>query len=88
MASEQAIPNVPVRVVVPVKPGDATLRIQSALDYVAALPAGADGIRGAVLLNKGLYQVNGSLKIKYIRRCFTRKRDGFKRHHIICRRYR
>ena len=64
MASEQAIPNVPVRVVVPVKPGDATLRIQSALDYVAALPAGADGIRGAVLLNKGLYQVTGSLKIK------------------------
>lgn len=63
MASEQSIPYVPVRVVVPVKPGDATLRIQSALNYVASLPAGKDGIRGAVLLNKGTYQVNGSLKI-------------------------
>ncbi|PTQ95747.1 hypothetical protein C8P68_105255 [Mucilaginibacter yixingensis] len=63
MASEKAIPDAPVKVVVPVKPGDATLRIQSALDYVATLPADANGIRGAVLLDKGTYQVNGSLKI-------------------------
>ena len=64
MASEQPIPTVPVRVVVPLKKGDATLRIQSALDYVASLPIGADGFRGAVLLNKGIYEVYGSLKIK------------------------
>ncbi|QKJ28518.1 pectate lyase [Mucilaginibacter mali] len=63
MASEQPIPTVQVKVVVPVKPGDATLRIQAALDYVAALPANAEGIRGAVLLNKGTYTVNGSLKM-------------------------
>lgn len=63
MASEKPIPDAPVKVVVPVKPGDATVRIQSALDYVASLPAGSDGIRGAVLLNKGTYQVNGSLQI-------------------------
>lgn len=63
MASEQPIPVAPVRVVVPIKPGDATLRIQAALDYVAGLPAGKDGIRGAVLLNKGIYKLNGSLKI-------------------------
>jgi hypothetical protein len=64
MASEKPIPEVPVRVVVPLKTGDATLRIQAALDYVATLPSGQDGVRGAVLLNKGTYQVNGSLKIK------------------------
>jgi hypothetical protein len=64
MASEQAIPTVPVQVVVPLKKGDATLRIQSALDYVASLPVGADGFRGTVLLNKGIYEVYGSLKIK------------------------
>ncbi|WP_090647905.1 DUF6298 domain-containing protein [Mucilaginibacter sp. OK283] len=64
MASEQAIPNVPVRIVVPLKPGDATLRIQSAIDYVAALQPDKQGIRGAVLLNKGVYQVKGSLNIK------------------------
>ncbi|WP_345953453.1 DUF6298 domain-containing protein [Mucilaginibacter sp. PAMB04168] len=62
-ASEQAIPDVAVKVVVPVKAGDATLRIQAALDYVASLPIGKDGFRGAVLLNKGTYEVGGSLKI-------------------------
>ena len=64
MASEQPIPSIQVKVVVPLKKGDATLRIQSALDYVASLPVGADGFRGAVLLNKGIYEVDGSLKIK------------------------
>lgn len=64
MASEQPIPFVPVKVIVPLKKGDATLRIQAALDYVASLPQDANGFRGAVLLNKGVYQVNGSLKIK------------------------
>jgi len=64
MASEKVIPNVPVKVVVPVKKGDATLRIQSALDYVASLPADKDGIRGAVLLEKGKYDVLGSLLIR------------------------
>ncbi|HLO38015.1 MAG TPA: hypothetical protein VK173_05990, partial [Lacibacter sp.] len=62
-ASEQPIPNVDVRVVVPVKAGDATLRIQSALDYVASLPADAKGFRGAVLLQKGTYEVLGQLRI-------------------------
>ena len=62
-ASEQAIPFVPVQVVVPLKKGDATLRIQAALNYVASLPLAADGFRGAVLLNKGVYEVYGSLKI-------------------------
>ncbi|HEY9003483.1 MAG TPA: DUF6298 domain-containing protein [Mucilaginibacter sp.] len=63
MASEKTIPDAPVRVIVPLKAGDATLRIQSALDYVASLPADKDGIRGAVLLNKGTYVVRGSLHI-------------------------
>ncbi|QNA45681.1 DUF6298 domain-containing protein [Lacibacter sediminis] len=62
-ASEQPIPNIDVKVVVPVKAGDATLRIQSALDYVASLPADANGFRGAVLLQKGTYEVFGQLRI-------------------------
>lgn len=62
-ASEQAIPNVPVKVVVPFTKGDATLRIQSALDYVAALPVDENGFRGAVLLEKGTYEVMGQLRI-------------------------
>jgi len=63
MAGEQAIPDASVKVVVPVKTGDATLRIQSALDYVSKLPLGKDGLRGAVLLEKGIHEVAGTLKI-------------------------
>jgi hypothetical protein len=63
MASEKAIPSLPVKVVVPVVKGDATLRIQSALDYVASLPADVNGFRGAVLLQKGTYEVFGQLRI-------------------------
>lgn len=63
MASDQEIPNVPVRVVVPLSKGDATHRIQAALNYIAALPADKHGIRGAVLLEKGTYEISGQLKI-------------------------
>jgi len=62
-ASEQAIPNVDVKIVVPAVKGDATVRIQSALDYVGGLPPDANGFRGAVLLQKGTYEVFGQLKI-------------------------
>lgn len=62
-AGERAIPDALVKVVVPLKDGDATLRIQSALNYVAALPLGKDGLRGAVLLEKGKYEIAGTLKI-------------------------
>jgi hypothetical protein len=63
MASEKQIPTIPVKVIVPVTKGDATLRIQSALDYVASLPLDANGFRGAVLLQKGTYEVFGQLRI-------------------------
>ncbi|MET0392622.1 MAG: DUF6298 domain-containing protein [Chitinophagaceae bacterium] len=62
-ASEQPIPVVEAKVIVPVIKGDATLRIQSALDYVASLPADANGFRGAVVLQKGTYEVYGQLQI-------------------------
>lgn len=64
MAGEQPIPDVPVRIVVPVITGDATLVIQGALDYVAALPPDKQGIRGAVQLQKGNYHLWGSLVIR------------------------
>ncbi len=60
-AGEQAIPAVDVKVTVAARKGNATRRIQAALDYVAALPVGTDGFRGAVLLEKGLFEVGGSL---------------------------
>ena len=39
-------------------------QIQTALDRVAALKPGADGFRGAVLLKKGTYYVNGALQVR------------------------
>jgi len=57
---DEAIPNLPVRVVVPWKKGDATVRIQAALDYVGGLSGG-----GAVLLEKGVYEVGGQLVIRH-----------------------
>lgn len=62
-AGAGAIPDATIKVVVPVKKGDATNRIQSAIDYVSSLQADKSGIRGAVLLEKGIYEVNGSLRI-------------------------
>lgn len=63
-AGAAAIPDVSIKVIVPAMAGDATRRIQAALDYVASLPAGANGMRGAVLLQKGTFEVAGSLRIK------------------------
>jgi hypothetical protein len=64
MGGDREIPQVPIVVVVPAKSGDATLRIQSALDYVATLPQDANGFRGAVLLEKGIHTINGGLLVK------------------------
>lgn len=57
------IPDAAVRVVVPSATGDETARIQMAIDYVAGLPAGTNGIRGAVLLLKGRHEIFGELEI-------------------------
>src|SRR5690349_19429537 len=51
-----AILDVPIKVIVPATTGDATARIQAAIDQVAALPE-QNGIRGAVLLESGRYEV-------------------------------
>src|SRR3989304_2427679 len=45
MASEQKIPDVPVRIIVPLKKGDATRRIQAAINYIASLPIDKNGFR-------------------------------------------
>ena len=63
MASEQPIPDVPVRVIVRPGKGDATARIQNAIDYVSFLPLDKNGFRGAVLLEKGIFEIAGTLKI-------------------------
>jgi len=63
-AAESPIPQVAVKVTVPLRKGDATNAIQSALDYVAGLKPDKKGFRGAVLLLKGTYEVGGTLYLR------------------------
>jgi hypothetical protein len=59
-----ATPTVPVvKTLDPVTSSDDTARIQAALDAVGALPLQADGYRGALRLNAGVYFVTGTLRI-------------------------
>lgn len=62
-SGEADLPYYPVKVTVAPKPGDDTKRIKGALSYVEDLPADKNGIRGAVLLEPGVYQVSGQLRI-------------------------
>lgn len=57
------LPVIPARVSVAPVPGDDGPRLQAALDYVAGLPAGPDGWRGAVQLLPGRYEIAGALRI-------------------------
>jgi len=62
-AGREAIPDVPVVVTVSAGDGDDTARVQAAIDQVAAMPPGAGGFRGAVLLERGHYDIEGQLSI-------------------------
>lgn len=64
MLSEMPIPDVPVKVIVPAMKEDATDKIQAAINYVSTLPLNGNGFCGAVLLEKGKYQIAGHLTIR------------------------
>ncbi len=53
-----------VRTISPIT-GDNTQHIQSAINEVGALPLNSNGFRGALMLNAGVYEVNGTLKINF-----------------------
>jgi hypothetical protein len=58
-----ALPDVPARLVVGPDGGRDRQRIQAALDAVATLPPDANGLRGAVLLEKGVYSIDTAVRI-------------------------
>ncbi len=62
-AGEKPIPVVPVVQTLAPEPGDDTGRIQAALDRIGARPVQASGFRGALLLQRGTYHVDGTLSI-------------------------
>lgn len=63
MGGGVAIPDAAVKAVVTPVKGDATARLQAAIDYVTSLPADEKGIKGAVLVKKGTYEVGSQLVI-------------------------
>ena len=63
-SSEQDIPNVNNQIFVPKQEGDASEIIQRAITYVSGLKPDAKGFRGAVLLDKGVYNLNKNLWIQ------------------------
>lgn len=64
-SSNAEIPLVPVVAVVRPMDGDATATIQHAIDYVASLPVQENGFRGAILIEKGRYNLYGRLNIRH-----------------------
>jgi hypothetical protein len=56
--------TVPVQVSLNPTGGDQTGAIQAAINQVSQLPLDANGFRGAVFLNPGVYDVSGSLQIQ------------------------
>lgn len=62
-ASEDSIPLAPVRAYVACAEGDMSATIQAAIDYVSTLPIQANGLRGAVLLGPGTFQLDQRLVI-------------------------
>ena len=63
-SGNQEIPSVEIKITVTAQDGDATQRIQNAINYIAGLPVDKNGFRGVVLLGKGAFEVLGQLKLK------------------------
>lgn len=61
---EAPLPEVPVVKTLGPIAGDNTARIQAALDQIALTPLNANGIRGALLLEPGVYEVRGVVTIR------------------------
>jgi hypothetical protein len=63
--SESTLPNVPVVAIVAPSQGDQAAVIQQAIDYVSGLkPDKNTGFRGAVLLEKGTYNIQRPIYIR------------------------
>jgi hypothetical protein len=63
MGGGVAIPDIPVRITISPVPGDDRANIQAAIDYVSTIRCDVNGFRGAVLLTRGRYEVEGTLQI-------------------------
>jgi hypothetical protein len=62
-AGAHDLPFIPAVLSVRPTGGDDTALLQSAVDHVAALPIGANGFRGAVLLRPGRFRIRGQIHL-------------------------
>ncbi|WAS95153.1 hypothetical protein [Nannocystis punicea] len=62
---EAPIPDVPMVLGVGPIAGDNTAHLQQAIDEVGAMPLGVDGLRGAVLLAPGEYEIHGTVLLRH-----------------------
>lgn len=63
MGGGVAIPTVLEEFTVSPIPGDNTAHIQSFIDLAAQLPKDVQGLRGAILLSAGRYEIHGTLRL-------------------------
>src|SRR5947207_11748274 len=63
MGGTVPIPDVPIKATVSPVAGDDASTIQAAINSVAALPLDPNGLRGAVYLNPGTYEIGTSISI-------------------------
>ena len=63
MHGEEDIPDIEMIIEVSPVDGDDGASIKAAIDFVSALEPDAKGFRGAVVLKKGIYQIEGSISI-------------------------
>ncbi|MDC0721576.1 hypothetical protein [Nannocystis bainbridge] len=63
--SEAPIPDVPTVLGIGPVAGDNTEHLQQAIDELGAMPAGVDGLRGAVLLGPGEYEIHGTVRLRH-----------------------
>jgi len=62
---EAPIPDVPAAIELAPIDGDDTKQIQDAIDDVGLLPIGPDGLRGAVVLAPGTYDIAGTVELRH-----------------------
>lgn len=63
--SEENIPsNIRIIKTVTAVSGDNLLNIQNAINEVASLPLGADGLRGAILFKRGEYRISNTINVQ------------------------
>jgi len=62
---DATIPDVPVVKEISPVAGDNTANIQAAVDEVGKLSKNEQGIRGALLLKAGKYEISGTINVKY-----------------------